>query len=101
MGRPLSGASAPKGSRPAIDRFTPQSERQFPKTEDSSTTEAVAAPVAPQSSVTSKVENVSEAEAVAARKKEMEQQRIETDMKAYAIKKAQKDIAAKLAQRKK
>jgi hypothetical protein len=96
MGRPLSGASAPKGSRPAIDRFTPQSERQFPKAE-----ETVAPPVAPQYSLTPKVENVSEADAVAARKLELEQERIDRDMKAYAIRKAQKEVAAKLSQRKK
>jgi hypothetical protein len=92
MGRPLSGASAPKGSRPAIDRFTPQSERQFPKAEET---------IAPQPPITLKVENVSESDAVAARKTELEQERIDKDMKAYAIQKAQKEAVAKLAQRNK
>jgi hypothetical protein len=97
MGRPLSGASAPKGSRPAIDRFTPQSERQFPKAEETVTAPlaSIASPTAP------KVDNVSESDAVAARKKELEQERIDKDMKAYAIRKAQKEVAAKLSQRKK
>ena len=80
----------------AIDRFTPQSERQFPKAE-----KTVAPPVAPQYSLTPKVENVSEADAVAARKKELEQEQIDKDIKSYAIKKAQKEVVAKLAQRKK
>lgn len=93
MARPLSGASAPKGSRPAIDRFTPQSERQFPKAEE---TVAVSTPI-----ITPKVDNVSEADAVAARKTELEQERIDKDMKAYAIRKAQKEAVAKLAQRNK
>ena len=92
MARPLSGASAPRGSRPAIDRFTPQSERQFPKSEN---------PVAPQHSLTPKVENVSESDAVSARKKELEQEQIDKDIKSYAIKKAQKEAVAKLAQRNK
>jgi hypothetical protein len=92
MARPLSGASAPKGSRPAIDRFTPQSERQFPKAEEN---------VTPQPQITPKVENVSESDAVAARKTELEQERIDKDMKAYAIRKAQKEAVAKLAQRNK
>jgi hypothetical protein len=76
----------------AIDRFTPQSERQFPKAEEA---------VAPQPQITLKVENVSESDAVAARKLELEQERIDRDMKAYAIRKAQKEVAAKLSQRKK
>jgi hypothetical protein len=97
MGRPLSGASAPKGSRPAIDRFTPQSERQFPKAEKS----VVALAAAPVESKDPEVKNVSEADAIAARKLELEQERIDRDMKAYAIKKAQKEVAAKLSQRKK
>jgi len=97
MGRPLSGASAPKGSRPAIDRFTPQSERQFPKAEES-----VTAPIAaPVESKAPEVKNVSEADAIAARKLELEQERIDKDMKAYAIRKAQKEAVAKLAQRNK
>ena len=101
MGRPLSGASAPKGSRSAIDRFTPQSERQFPKTEDSSTTKAVAAPAPVSNEKPVKAAPVIESDAIAARKKELEQEQIEKDMKAYAIKKAQKDIVAKLKQQKK
>jgi hypothetical protein len=93
MGRPLSGASAPKGSRPAIDRFTPQSERQFPSAEPSLVT--------PTTDAVEPTKPVNESDAVNARKKELEQERIEKDMKAYAIKKAQKEIVAKLAQQKK
>jgi hypothetical protein len=105
MGRPLSGKTAPKGRMSLIDRFTPASERQFPKAEETATTPAttpVASPVVSSVEVEKpKNENVSEAESVAAHKKKLEQSRIEKDMKAYAIKKAQKEITAKLAQRKK
>jgi hypothetical protein len=101
MGRPLSGKTAPKGRMSLIDRFTPASELQFPKAEEPATTHVASPVVSSVEPKETKNENVSESDSIAAHQEKLKKERIEKDMKAYAIKKAQKEATAKLAQRKK
>ena len=119
MGRPLSGVSAPKNRRlSVIDRVSMANTgapyqapeptalpRQLSTVESAPeknnevkpAAKAVAKPKAAKAEKPDKKVLVSEADEIAAHKKKMEAERIERDIRAYAIRKAHKDAAAKRA----
>lgn len=108
MGRPLSGASAPKGTRPVIARFGGETPRQFKpvetpvvesapqKIESEAPVQQAVAVAAPTAEETNDAKMM---EAQRAKNKEAaDKKKIEADIKAYALKKAQKALAAKKKQ---